>query len=45
VRLIPGDWAVPPEFVDEAGVPLSDHDPIELTLEWALLEPVADLPR
>ncbi len=45
VRLTPREWAVPPEFVDAKGVPLSDHDPIELTLAWEFVEPAADLPR
>lgn len=29
-------WEVPPEFVDESGQPMSDHEPVSATLRWTL---------
>ncbi len=36
VTLLPEDWQVAPEFVDDAGVELSDHDPIHVGLSWSV---------
>lgn len=54
VELRAVDWYVPTEFVDGAGAPLSDHDPVAVELVWrshggdglaALSDPLgADLP-
>jgi endonuclease/exonuclease/phosphatase family metal-dependent hydrolase len=34
MALTPSNWAVSAAFFDDAGVPLSDHDPIELRVDW-----------
>ncbi len=36
LTLTPEDWEVPPEFVDDAGVELSDHDPIHVGMSWSV---------
>lgn len=45
MRLTPHDWRVAEGFVDAGGVPLSDHDPIELSIDWEVLVPPDQLPR
>jgi hypothetical protein len=38
------DYAVPPEFVDAAGVRLSDHDPVSAVFAWSVVpEPATAL--
>ena len=37
VTLEPLLWKIPPEFVDAAGQPLSDHDPVHVDFRWNLL--------
>jgi endonuclease/exonuclease/phosphatase family metal-dependent hydrolase len=34
LKLTAKSWSIPPEFVDEKGVPLSDHDPIVVEFDW-----------
>ncbi len=36
LQLVPTDWAVQEQFVDEQGEPLSDHDAIAVGFDWWL---------
>lgn len=36
MRLTVSDWAVEPGFEDAEGAPLSDHDPVAITLSWSV---------
>lgn len=37
LELSVSSWAIPDEFVDEAGEDLSDHEPVTTTIEWTAL--------